>query len=225
MIPVQVTLQYVKDNTKETRWVKLAMNETVRQALQKLVTDLDLPTQDKLGRPMQHQLVFQRHVLEEHKALHEVGVAEGAILQLITVDANATVGINIGNMLAGSVLDRLGGKVGGELLAVSAVFANPAGRVVFQLRRTRALIGRADPERGIPAEMLDGDLSEIDTRRTVSRPHALVVFADDEFTIRDLYSQHGLYINGTRLSPNMAHPLQNGDTVRFGEIELRFHRE
>jgi pSer/pThr/pTyr-binding forkhead associated (FHA) protein len=164
-------------------------------------------------------------VLEESRVLHEAGIAEGTILQLISVDVNATVGTNIGGVLAGTLLDRLGGKGSNELLPVSAVFANASGRVVFQLKRTRALIGRSDPERGFPPESLDGDLSELDSRRTVSRPHALVVYADDEFTIRDLYSQHGLYVNGARVSQNMAYPLQNGDMVRFGEIELRFHRE
>ncbi|MFN8419500.1 MAG: FHA domain-containing protein [Anaerolineae bacterium] len=225
MIPVQVTIQYLHEGQKATKWVKLSLDQTVTQTVDKLVSDLALPRQDSRGAPISYQLVQQRQVLEGSRTLGEIGVEEGNILQLHVLDANATVGINLGQMLAGSLLDRLGGKGGGELLTISAVFADVSGRVAFQLKHTRALIGRADPEHGYPADMLDGDLTEVDTRRTVSRPHALIVYSDGEFTIRDLYSQHGVTINGTRLSPNMAHPLQNGDVVRFGEVELRFHHQ
>jgi len=225
MIPVQVTLQYMRAGNKETKWVKVALDSTAAQVASKLVGELGLPHQDSRGRPLDYQLVAQRHVLDGNKTLHELGIEQDNILQLITVDANATVGLNIGQMLAGTLLDRLGGKGSSEPLPVSAVFANMAGRVVFQLKRTRALIGRADPDHGFPPESLDADLTEMDARRTVSRPHALIAYADGEFTIRDLYSQHGLFINGTRVAPNMAQALETGDVIKFGDVELRFHYE
>lgn len=225
MIPVQVTLQYMRGGNKETKWVKVALDSTAAQVASKLVGELGLPPQDSRGRPLDYQLVAQRRVLDGDKTLHELGIEQDNILQLITVDANATVGLNIGQMLAGTLLDRLGGKGSSEPLSVSAVFANMAGRVVFQLKRTRALIGRADPDHGFPPESLDADLTEMDARRTVSRPHALIVYADGEFTIRDLYSQHGLFINGTRVAPNMAQALETGDVIKFGDVELRFHCE
>ena len=225
MIPVQVTLQFMREGSKETRWVKVALDETAATVTHKLVAELGLPDEDSNGLPLQYQLVAQRRALDADKTLHEAGIAQDNILQLITMDANATVGINIGQMMAGSLLDRLGGRGSNEPLPVSAVFANTAGRVVFQLKRTRALVGRADPEHGFPPESLDADLTALDARRTVSRPHALIVYADGEFTIRDLYSQHGLYINGARVAPNMAQPLATGDTLKFGDVELRFHCE
>jgi FHA domain len=225
MIPVQVTLQFMREGNKETRWVRLAMEDTVATTITKLIADLGLAVEDVRGRPMLYQLVLQRRILDLTKPLHEEGVAEGNILQLIPVDANATVGLNVGQLLAGSLLDRLGGRGSGEPLPISAAFANTAGRVVYQLKRTRALVGRADPDHGFPPESLDADLTDMDTRRTVSRPHALIVFADNEFTIRDLYSQHGLMVNGIRLAPNLTHILQSGDVVKFGDVELKFHRE
>jgi hypothetical protein len=223
MIPVQVTLQYIRNGQKETRWVKLSIDATVRDTILHLIKELSLPLEDTMDRPMQYQLVRQRHVLDESRTLHEVGIEEGNILQLLVVDSRSTMGVNLGQMVAGSLLDRLGGRGSSELLTVSAVLANAAGRVMFQLKRTRALIGRADPEHGYPSDALDADLTDLDQRRTVSRPHALIAYADNQFTIRDLYSQHGVYVNGTRLSPNKAHPLQNGDVIKFGDVELRFH--
>lgn len=225
MIPVQVTLQFMREGNKETKWVKVALDNTAAEVAHTLVSDLGLPHQDSRGRPLEYQLVAQRRVLDADKTLAELGIEQDNILQLITMDANATVGVNIGQMLAGTLLDRLGGKGSSEPLQVSAVFANPAGRVIYQIKRTRALIGRADPDHGFPAESLDADLTALDARRTVSRPHALIVYAEGEFTIRDLYSQHGLFINGTRVAPNMAQALTSGDMVKFGDVELRFHYE
>jgi hypothetical protein len=225
MIPIQVTLQFMRDGNKQTKWVKVALDRTATEVASTLVRELALPDQDSRGRPLEYQLVAQRRILEGNKTLHELGIEQDNILQLITVDANATVGVNIGQMLAGTLLDRLGGKGSSEPLPVSAVFANMAGRVVFQLKRTRALVGRADPDHGFPSESLDADLTELDSRRTVSRPHALIAYTDGEFTIRDLYSQHGLFINGTRVAPNMSQVLATGDVVKFGDVELRFHSE
>lgn len=223
MIPIQVTLQFLRNGTKETKWVRLSMDQTVGDTLAQLISDLDLPTHDHQGRGIRYQLVHQRHLLEDYRLVGETEIAEGNILQLHTLDANSTQGIQLGQTIAGGLLSRLGGKGSEELLPVSAVLANSAGRVVFQIRRARALIGRADPAHGYSSEALDADMTELDERRTVSRPHALIAYSDRQFTIRDLYSQHGCYVNGVKLAPNMASPLQNGDALKFGDVELRFH--
>lgn len=55
---------------------------------------------------------------------------------------------------------------------------------------------------------------------TVSRSHARIWLEGDRFKIHDLDSANGTFVNGTRIrQPQM---LQDGDVVRFGELEFMF---
>jgi hypothetical protein len=214
MIPVQVMLQYVRAGAKESRRVKLAMDGTVEAAIQTLVAELELPNDD-------YQLLKGRSTLSQKTTLFDAGVQENDILQLVAMDRNAT---QLGSM-SGGILNRLGGKISDEPLPVFAMLADRSGEIRFQLKRIRALVGRADANMGYPAEMFDVELSDLDPQRTVSRPHALVVYQNGEFTVRDLYSQHGLLLNGEQLPPNKAYPLRQGDALTLGEVELFFYCE
>src|SRR5262249_27597405 len=95
----------------------------------------------------------------------------------------------------------------------------------YTLSHTRALIGRADTKLGYPPESLDVDLTDVDPEKSVSRPHALIVYSDGQFTIRDLYSQHGLLLNGEPVSPSKAAPLQDGEILLLGDVEVQFRCE
>ncbi len=218
MIPVQVTVQFMRANIKESTRIKLAMEATVNETIAKLLQELGLPAEER-GQPVRYQLIRQRQVLDQDAKLYEAGIQENDILQLMAYDANSTLGVKA---ISGGVLSRLGGKVSGEPLPVPAALVDKTGKHTFQLTTTRAMIGRADPKLGYPAEMFDAELTALDPKRTVSRPHALIVYVNGDFTIRDLYSQHGLYLNGNRLSPNKSHTLADGDTVTFGTVELQF---
>lgn len=57
-------------------------------------------------------------------------------------------------------------------------------------------------------------------RPSVSRQHAIVCSGPTGFTIRDLRSQNGTYINGERITAEQ--PLQDGDRVTFGDAEFVF---
>jgi pSer/pThr/pTyr-binding forkhead associated (FHA) protein len=48
------------------------------------------------------------------------------------------------------------------------------------------------------------------------------VYGNGEFTIRDLYSQRGLLINGVRVSGSSAQVLHNGDTLTLGNVTVQF---
>lgn len=213
MIPVNVTIQYLHGGVKESRQVRLAMEDTVQAVIDKLLHDLDLDSSES------YQLLKLRAALDDDSKLYEAGVQEGDILQLVRHDPNATV---IGKIPSGNILSRLGGKGGGEPLPVMAQLVAPDG-TTFRLRRTRAMIGRADATMGFPSEALDADLTALDHRRTVSRPHALIVYQDGVFLIRDLYSQFGVILNGTRITANTAQRLKDGDSLRFGDVALVFH--
>jgi pSer/pThr/pTyr-binding forkhead associated (FHA) protein len=49
--------------------------------------------------------------------------------------------------------------------------------------------------------------------RTVSRQHARAIFADGAWSIEDLGSTNGTWLNGRRMEPGRAYPLKKGDTL------------
>ncbi len=213
MIPVTVTIQFMRDGNKESRRVRLELDATVESAIQHLIRELGLLPDEA------YQLVRQRQNLSESDKLYEAGVQENDILQLVAFDSNATM---MGKGASANILNRLGSKTNLEPLSIkAALIALPSGNL-FALRHTRAMIGRADPSVGYPADMLDADLTALDSERSVSRPHALIIYSGGAFTIRDMYSQSGVMLNGQRIPVNTAHPLRNGDRLKFGDVEMRF---
>jgi hypothetical protein len=216
MIPVNVTVQFMREGVKNSATMRLSMDVTVDEAANGIVQYLALPP---VG---DYLLLRQRQVLDPTKRLFEAGVQEGDILQLTVIDANTTLAMpGLGRSFAGGVLSRLGGRTSDEPLPVQAALVAPDGRKLW-LRRARAMIGRADQTLGFPAESLDVELTDFDPDRTVSRPHALIVYADGSFTVRDLYSQSGVLVNGSRVSPSQAQPIYDGDVLTFGSVALRF---
>ncbi|MFN7210707.1 MAG: FHA domain-containing protein [Aggregatilineales bacterium] len=218
MLPAHVTVQYIREGAKQNIRLKLSLDATVRQVIADLVRDLGLPSADADGTPYSYELTYQRQLLNYEARLFEAGVQEDAILQLVAVNPNAT---RSGATLSANLLSRLGGKGSNEPLPVAAQLLARDGHV-FPLSHTRALIGRADAALGYPPDVFDADLTALDVNRTVSRPHALIVYSDGHFSIRDLYSQRGVLVNGVRIPANGAYPLNDGDQLKLGEIELQF---
>lgn len=55
----------------------------------------------------------------------------------------------------------------------------------------------------------------------VSRKHAALIHRDGQFSIKDLNSKHGTFVNQQRLEPNGEAPLQHGDSVALaGDLVL-----
>lgn len=219
MIPVQITLQFARDESSKSARMQLDLEGTVRETLQGLVDALELPRE---AHDRHYQLLRNRQVLRGEDRLYEAGIEEGDILQLVAVDPKATT---FGRIITPNVLSRLGGNVSGDELPVKAALVAAGGTPVFRLRRTRALIGRADARLGYPADALDADLTPLDPNQSVSRPHALIVFLDNAFTIRDLYSQLGVQVNGAPVAANKSTPLSDGDTITAGDVTLTFRIE
>ncbi len=55
--------------------------------------------------------------------------------------------------------------------------------------------------------------------RSISRYHARIILEDDSFTIHDLQSANGVYINDEQYSVVKLHP---GDEILLGHVKLRF---
>lgn len=106
--------------------------------------------------------------------------------------------------IRGKLVIQRGGKIGKE----------------FPLTTDESLIGRWDADGGI---FPDVDLDQDDPEAKVSRRHARIQCFNNKFTIEDLGSTNGTFVNrGARLLPGNKHPLQNGDEIIVGKTFLKF---
>jgi pSer/pThr/pTyr-binding forkhead associated (FHA) protein len=51
---------------------------------------------------------------------------------------------------------------------------------------------------------------------TTSTRHASLTCNNGQFSVSDMKSTNGTYVNGRRLDPNVPTPLNDGDKIRFG---------
>jgi eukaryotic-like serine/threonine-protein kinase len=89
----------------------------------------------------------------------------------------------------------------------------------FALTAPDVVVGRRDPQRGFAPDV---DLLAVDQQQTVSRRHARFTRRAGRFFIEDLNAYNRTRVNGLPLVPHQEHELHDGDTVRLGNVELRF---
>lgn len=90
----------------------------------------------------------------------------------------------------------------------------------FRLVNDESTIGRWDADNGI---FPDVDLDAFDNDAKVSRRHARIRRSNGSYSIEDLGSTNGTYLNrGRRLLPGTAEALNDGDEVIVGKTFLRF---
>ncbi len=91
----------------------------------------------------------------------------------------------------------------------------------FFLREDETHIGRWDADGGI---FPDVDLDADDREAKVSRRHARIVRSAEGYTIEDLGSTNGTFVNrGRRLLPGQSQPLADKDEIIVGKMFLRLH--
>ena len=56
----------------------------------------------------------------------------------------------------------------------------------------------------------------------VSRIHARILPDSTGLVIQDLKSTNGTEINGCAMKPSQTYPLKSGDTVKFGNLKVKF---
>ena len=90
----------------------------------------------------------------------------------------------------------------------------------FLLSAAESQIGRWDADGGI---FPDVDLDSDDPEAKVSRRHARITFQEGKYSLEDLGSTNGTFINrGKRLAAGARQPLSDGDEIIVGKTFLRF---
>ncbi|QBD81251.1 FHA domain-containing protein [Ktedonosporobacter rubrisoli] len=91
-----------------------------------------------------------------------------------------------------------------------------------QLSGERAVVGRYDHDLGgLHPEV---DLASTSGADTISRVHAVLEHIGSAYTLTDLNSTNSTRINGKRLEPDKATPLNDGDTLTFGKVTCTFKK-
>ena len=134
---------------------------------------------------------------------------------------------------ANALLERLVGReVDAEQLALDSTVIKPAekmtrhrlvdvatGTAFFFSSGDETTIGRADPVTGI---LPDIDLTPVDTNRSVSRRHAKIIKANDEYhVLEEVGTVNGTYVNEQRIPTGVPVTLHNGDLVKIGLIAMK----
>lgn len=71
---------------------------------------------------------------------------------------------------------------------------------------------------GKKAELCDG---VIGFNKMISRSHCRIDRRDSQYTITDLQSANGTYVNRVRLQPKQPYPIKNGDIVRLANSDFQ----
>jgi len=100
------------------------------------------------------------------------------------------------------------------------VLATKDGATLDIPEKEDVVIGREDP---ISDVFPDIDLTGFGGMESgVSRKHAVMHRSGEGYTVEDMGSTNGTYINRKRIQPNSPQTVQPGDEVRFGKLALSF---
>ncbi len=91
------------------------------------------------------------------------------------------------------------------------VAMNAPTRVEIVVTKDEFVIGKK-------AELCDG---VIGFNKMISRSHCKICRRGSQFTITDLQSANGTFVNKVRLQPNQPHPIRNGDIIRLANSDFQ----
>lgn len=114
-----------------------------------------------------------------------------------------------GKSTAGKSETRSDKKITGQVLRIVAM--NAPTRVEIEVTKDSFVLGKN-------ASSVDGVIS---FNKMISRVHCRIDRCGDKFTITDLQSANGTYVNRVRLQPNQPHPIKNGDVIRLANSDFQ----
>jgi serine/threonine-protein kinase len=94
------------------------------------------------------------------------------------------------------------------------------GQQIYVGNEAEIIVGRASKKASLPNP--DIDLGPFGGRQGgVSRKHGRLLRIDNRWFVEDLNSTNGTQVNGIKMPPRQTTALHQGDTLRFGQIELK----
>lgn len=91
-----------------------------------------------------------------------------------------------------------------------------SGQEIVAAGQSELLIGRT--HKNIVADIDLGPYGG--TKAGVSRRHCRLVYQEGQWFIEDLASTNGTFVNGSKIPPHQLAPLNDGNLIRCGQIEL-----
>jgi len=98
------------------------------------------------------------------------------------------------------------------------VLASSDGSRLEMPGKDEIVIGREDPISDIFPDVDLTGLGGMD--KGVSRKHAVIHRAGADYTVEDLGSTNGTYINKKKIQPHAPQTIKAGDELRFGKLAL-----
>ncbi len=109
-------------------------------------------------------------------------------------------------------------ETAGETGGAQLVLASSDGSRLEIPTKDEVMIGREDP---ISEVFPDVDLTSLGgMEKGVSRKHAVIHRSGADYTVEDMGSTNGTYINKKRIQPHAPQTIKPGDEVRFGKLSL-----
>lgn len=113
-------------------------------------------------------------------------------------------------------------EVGGTVVETGAaqlVLETSEGSKLEIPEKKEIVIGREDP---ISEVFPDVDLTSLGGMENgVSRKHAIIHRAGVDYTVEDMGSTNGTYINRKKIQPHSPQTIKPGDELRFGKLSLK----
>jgi pSer/pThr/pTyr-binding forkhead associated (FHA) protein len=105
-----------------------------------------------------------------------------------------------------------------ETGGVQLVLTSSDGNELEVPAKDEVVVGREDPISDI---FPDVDLTNLGGMENgVSRKHAVIHREGMDFTVEDMGSTNGTYINKKKIQPHARQTIKPGDEVRFGKLSL-----
>ena len=100
------------------------------------------------------------------------------------------------------------------------VLAFPDGSTLEIPVKDEVVIGREDP---VSEVFPDLDLTGFGgMEKGVSRKHAVIHRSGGDYTVEDMGSTNGTYVNRKKVLPNTPQAIKPGDELRFGKLAFSF---
>jgi hypothetical protein len=215
--------------------LEVPADEPICSFLPDLLKVMDLPSAVN-GKQLKYALRTEvEELLDEGRSLREVGIENFQTLWLATVIGNPNEGLNnpenkINNKETTLSLikesptpSKLPNGLQGEMSTLfwaqvpieHPSLVSPTG-IIFELGSPPITIGRFSKD-FTPSI----DLTELDKNMISSRRHAEINIANGKYILKALKTTNGLYVNGVKLDAYDTTVLRDGDTIRFGQGEVK----